>query len=303
LKAVRLNLFNIGIIFPVSAVFFCSCLDIVDYPDYLVMSPKPRPFTFANNSRTDIKNPYRYIAHAGGGIDGYEYTDSLEGLNASYAKGFRMFELDLVITRDGKIVAAHDWDSWKSYTGFPGEVPPKLNEFLQYKIFGLFTPISRYDIEDWFSVHTDCILVTDKITDFALLKKAFSFRDRIIIETFSLSDYVSAFKTGFKYPMLSLDSVKGGEDGMYMETFIVKNRVPLAVVPKEFKDLYSMQIGLINENKGYVFAFTSDDYQYLSDNTDLFGVYTNTIDFSNIVSETSDPGESLAASDAGDAGD
>jgi hypothetical protein len=282
---VRLKILHFGIIFPVSAVFFCSCLDYVDYPDYLVMKPKPRP--------------YRYIAHAGGGIDGHFYTDSLEALNASYTKGFRMFELDLVITRDGKIVAAHDWDSWKSYTGFPGEIPPTLNEFLQYKIFGLFTPLSRYDIENWFSVHSDCILVTDKITDFALLKKAFSFRDRILIETFSLSDYVSAFKTGFKYPMLSLDSVKCGEEGMYMETFIVKNKVPMAVVPKEVKDMYSMQIGFINENNGYVFAFTSDDEQYLPGNSDLFGVYTNSINFSGIVSGSSESGGSLSSSVGG----
>jgi glycerophosphoryl diester phosphodiesterase len=35
------------------------------------------------------------IAHAGGAINQQTYTNSLEALNANYAKGFRFFEIDL----------------------------------------------------------------------------------------------------------------------------------------------------------------------------------------------------------------
>ncbi len=35
-----------------------------------------------------------FIAHAGGAIDGYTYTNSLEALNSSYAAGCRLFEKD-----------------------------------------------------------------------------------------------------------------------------------------------------------------------------------------------------------------
>lgn len=37
---------------------------------------------------------YNVIAHAGGGIDGNIYTDSLEALNQSYQNGTRLFDID-----------------------------------------------------------------------------------------------------------------------------------------------------------------------------------------------------------------
>lgn len=37
---------------------------------------------------------YNVIAHAGGGIDGHIYTDSLEAINNSYDNGARLFDID-----------------------------------------------------------------------------------------------------------------------------------------------------------------------------------------------------------------
>jgi phosphoglycerol transferase MdoB-like AlkP superfamily enzyme len=50
----------------------------------------------------------RFIAHAGGMIDDHTYTNSLEALNMSYDKGFRLFELDILRTSDSMFVTAHD---------------------------------------------------------------------------------------------------------------------------------------------------------------------------------------------------
>ena len=52
-----------------------------------------------------------FIAHAGGSINYHVYTNSLESLEKNYNLGARYFELDLLLTSDGKIAAAHDWDS------------------------------------------------------------------------------------------------------------------------------------------------------------------------------------------------
>lgn len=50
-----------------------------------------------------------FVAHAMGmPPGGRSYTNSLEAFTASYVKGFRTFEVDLVRLRDGKILAAHD---------------------------------------------------------------------------------------------------------------------------------------------------------------------------------------------------
>jgi glycerophosphoryl diester phosphodiesterase len=53
------------------------------------------------------------IAHAGGHIYGYKYTNSLEALENSYNNGFRFIELDFDWTQDNQIVLIHDWNGIK----------------------------------------------------------------------------------------------------------------------------------------------------------------------------------------------
>lgn len=48
------------------------------------------------------------IAHALGEVDGTWYTNSRDAFERSYAEGFRVFEVDLVLLADGTAVAAHD---------------------------------------------------------------------------------------------------------------------------------------------------------------------------------------------------
>ena len=43
-----------------------------------------------------------------GGIDGIQYSNSLEAFQLNYSKGFRLFEVDLMLTLDEKVVAFHD---------------------------------------------------------------------------------------------------------------------------------------------------------------------------------------------------
>ena len=53
-------------------------------------------------------NPYGFVAHAFGSIDGRTYTNSLEAFRRNYARGFRVFEVDHVLMGDGTALAAHD---------------------------------------------------------------------------------------------------------------------------------------------------------------------------------------------------
>ncbi len=57
-----------------------------------------------------------YIAHAGGGVENHNYTNTLEALVYNYEQGFRFFELDIVEDIYGNLLAAHDWKYWKSIT-------------------------------------------------------------------------------------------------------------------------------------------------------------------------------------------
>jgi len=57
---------------------------------------------------TSHYNPYGFVAHAFGAIDGHTYTNTLEAFQRNYGRGFRVFECDLVRLADGTALIAHD---------------------------------------------------------------------------------------------------------------------------------------------------------------------------------------------------
>jgi len=126
----------------------------------------------------------RFIAHSGGQIDNYAYTDTLEALNENYKKGFRLFELDIIKTKDNFFVASHDWDTWKKQTKYKKNIPPTLNEFKKYKIYNKYTPIDINDINQWFKNHKNSVLVTDKINNPKEFSKIFINKKQLIMELF-----------------------------------------------------------------------------------------------------------------------
>lgn len=131
------------------------------------------------------KNTSRFIAHAGGGIDGRKYTNSLEALNHNYAQGFRFFELDIIKTSDNYYVAAHGWDSWAKNTGYIGELPPSRKVFLDNKILNKYTSLDIDAINTWFSLHPEAVLVTDKVNSPIEFSEVFIDKNRLMMELFT----------------------------------------------------------------------------------------------------------------------
>ncbi len=127
----------------------------------------------------------RYIAHAGGKIDEHTYTNSLEAMNLSYAKGYKLFELDIIKTKDGQYVSGHDWESWAKKTEFKGKLPPTHKEYKKYKILGKYTSMDINDINKWFKNHPDAILITDKVNEPLLFANQFIDKKRLIMELFT----------------------------------------------------------------------------------------------------------------------
>ncbi len=127
----------------------------------------------------------RYIAHAGGEVKGIKSTNSKQALDENYAKGFRLFELDIITTADGKMVAAHDWGMWSRFTDFKGNLPPTHAEFKKHKIYGDYTTLDMDAINAWFAAHPDAILITDKLNDPVSFANKFVDKDRLIMELFS----------------------------------------------------------------------------------------------------------------------
>ena len=105
------------------------------------------------------------IVHAGGLLDGVPYTNSLEALNANYAAGRRVFEVDFELTSDGVLVLAHDWDAYGGWA-------PSHNAFLAA---GPHTHLDFAGFVVWIAeVCGDCRIVTDPKIDFGRFWEIFA---------------------------------------------------------------------------------------------------------------------------------
>ena len=106
----------------------------------------------------------RYIAHACGSINGISYSNSKEALEENYAKGCRIFEVDLLETADGKLVC---WHSFTTYDLVPEEFTgtfPTEEEFLSMEIKGGLHTMDFGYVVDFMSEHDDVYIVTDTKT-------------------------------------------------------------------------------------------------------------------------------------------
>ncbi len=177
-------------------------------------------------SKSEIKNdPYRFIAHAGGVIEGITYTNSLEALNSNYRKGFKLFELDIIRTSDGEFVAAHDWKFWAEIVGYSGNLPASKEEFLKYSICGKFTPLDMNRINKWFEYHRDAILVTDKINEPKEFSNQFYSKERLMMELFSMEAVKEGINSGIRssIPSQNVISQIGGDKIKILKELRIKD--------------------------------------------------------------------------------
>jgi len=112
----------------------------------------------------------RPVAHAFGAIGGEALTNSREAFLANYARGFRVFEVDLTLTRDGALVASHDWDTPERF-GRRGALT--LAEFRRLPIAGRFSGLTAADVVRLVSTHPDVHLILDLKGDFPDLLRRF----------------------------------------------------------------------------------------------------------------------------------
>lgn len=145
------------------------------------------------------KDTLRFIAHAGGKIDGHTYTNSKEALDLSYKRGFRLFELDILQTKDGKFVAADNWKHWSRLVGYNGETPIFHEQFIKKKIISKYTPLDMDQINNWFTSHKDAILITDKINNPKEFSEAFIDKNRLMMKLYN----EEALNVGLKEGILS----------------------------------------------------------------------------------------------------
>ena len=176
---------------------------------YVVQSYKQEIKIPADFVTTDgLGDPHALIAH-GGGVGSFVYTNSVQAVNDSLNKRFTFIELDLLKTSDGHLIGGHDWISFKRMVAYGDlkDQPLSFEEAKNNKVNGKWDPISAENIRHLMERYPNWILVTDKIQDFDLLLKEVPFPDRLVVEVFSVEDYVRALHSGIKFPMFSAKNV------------------------------------------------------------------------------------------------
>jgi hypothetical protein len=235
------------------------------------------PFSCENESWDEARfNPHRFIAHAGGQIDGRRYTNSREALDLAYQNGFRLFEFDLIKTSDDRLVAAHDWETWRDATGATSLLPTHA-EFKERLLFEAYRTLDLPDLDRWFAEHPDSYLVTDKVTDFRALADGFSHESRLMVEVFSVDDYHRARGEGIRHPMLSLGAAFLNDGKDKVMALLQTEPVKFAAVSKKNLRLTKEVLAAMRRNDACVFVFTSSETRYLKDNFDttVYGAYTD----------------------------
>lgn len=113
------------------------------------------------------------ISHAMGGIDGYDYSNCLEGFLENYEEGHRIFEVDIEITSDNKMVLWHDWGRQFCSKYKKGRKPTHA-EFMNSKIFDEYTPMDIESLLRLMDKYPDVRIVTDsKYDKTSTVKKQF----------------------------------------------------------------------------------------------------------------------------------
>ena len=107
-----------------------------------------------------------YMAHALGGINGQAYTNSKEAIENSYKKGMKLFEVDIKLTSDEKLVCVHGW-SKKDYEERLGITYNNENRVMSYeqfintKIKGKYTTMSFEDLIKYMKKYNDIYVMLD----------------------------------------------------------------------------------------------------------------------------------------------
>jgi len=92
---------------------------------------------------------YSLIAHGMGGMEGETtLTNSREAFVANYERGFRVFEADLRLSADGRLVALHDWTAFLYGARGQGDPDPKDRKPIAWSTFKSLKVGRKYETLD-----------------------------------------------------------------------------------------------------------------------------------------------------------
>jgi len=227
------------------------------------------------------KKEYNFVAHAGGGYNGKTYTNSINAVENSISKGFKLIELDLLITNDNYVIGSHDWKSFRnlckkylSYkVSYSYEEFKLCNDNLDQKLidqFYIFNILNK-DKQDQLRI------LTDQSQNFKILHKIFyPYEGKIIIEAHNIKNYL---KAKFYFPMVALTF----NDGRRYKYFVKFFRLNLIIIKSSLVDKYKDTLAELLQKNKIVFSYTTNEEKFIIKNLDKYVniFYTDFWNFNN----------------------
>ena len=115
----------------------------------------------------------KYLLTALGSINNDKNTNSIDALNLNYKNGHHIYEVDISLTSDDKLVLASGWNltDYKTSIGInyyndgkhntKDTVTPKYDDFMKYKIQDKYTATSYKDLIDFMNNNKDTYFLFD----------------------------------------------------------------------------------------------------------------------------------------------
>ena len=232
-----------------------------------------------------------HIIHAGGFLETGEgvvtYTNSLEALENLYAKGRRFCEIDLQETSDGMLICGHGDESELVFgTGLPTDSTGA--EFLNSRIYGVFTPLSADGLCQFMETHPDLFVITDVKSDNLRVCRRIAeehpgLRSQFIVQIQDPEEYEVLSSLGFRYIMYPIFKTSDSQrDVLSLASFAKNHDLVAMIVPNGY---YSpdIKLGLAGLIVGIpIVLHTLNDcweIDYYLDHDLATAVYTDLTDF------------------------
>ncbi len=119
-------------------------------------APTTEPTSTEPQLRLTPADELTVILHAGGALDGKRLLNCQEAFYYYYALGYRLFEYDLRLSSDGKLIGTHNWEHLSDgYHGIDYE------SFISLRLEGGYTPVNEDWLMDMLKAYPDVTVIVD----------------------------------------------------------------------------------------------------------------------------------------------